>query len=936
MTEQSFWREAWATEAALRAGVTTASSEGAQAVVRALCDDMTLQRYVFIHRGFGDPSWLPVFRQEGLFAAPPGVEPVQGGGVRAWGWPVLIYLRNAGPQDPGSCAEILDAISSENWWVISDGLAAAVELDSVYAARPILSLLRQWERSLVQWTQPETLGKAVDRLAQYSGARPALVEGLSRVLSRFLDDRASHYDLEDLIPEIRARIGDELAPKLADAIEESLLFKSVGTEWRAFGRSLDDLRTSDDAVDVVIREWLQVVELESKDHGAFAAFRRAVRLLEAPSALLRQMGLRALSAALSRESPEAKARALLERIAGREELTRTYDELPELLRLFGDRFDLLDRSNQAALIQRLVDQASSDDRIETIYARDWLHAIRARLSARELIVLERLTAELGSPREDFARPVAIGTFVGPRSPVTAEELASMPMGDLLGILRHVPVETNIEWPLEGGSPEGLGRLLQPLMRERIDEFWPHLGAFAEAAEYSSLLFYIAWGIRDAFASTEPRRPERLDPLLDFVSVAIERVRAGTLRRSDDLRYRDDQVARGLADLLESVGNWVVDSGRTDDIVAALEWLLESDDPALGDAEDEWSDPPTRAINSVRGEAVLAALKMRSEYWGDDARTSSPLMDGLSRLLEANLASESSPAVLSSYGRYLAAIVVYWQDFFDQYAQRLLPLDEASLPKWGAVLGTYLMFYGPHRRTAQVLKGHYELAVERLPAIEDTFLGKHADRLLMHLVALALPRADDSSEWGVLLQRALAVAPQSLNTRAIHDLAFAMEREGADVPVDWVLSFVAARTAAIAAISRDAASQRHVPKPENEPSALLELLFASRVDVQSSIGLIRSLVALGARLDVDDTIDYLIAADASRSRSGATAFLLAVQQEAIDGYMRKLDEAKTLLREYAFTERALAWEIVNAFGSHGAFTFEDVARELAEAPDASST
>ncbi len=932
MTAGGFWKRAWEILSALQDGPQSGEEDVATVVAHSL-RDLTLQRYIFNHRGFANPNWLRAFRREGLFAEPPQVETIESGGVRASGWPVLTYLRHAGPNYPIDCAEILLSIHSDNWWVLSDALAVAVELEDSLATRPILSLLRQWERSSVQWTQPEVLAGSIEHLARQPDVG-VLVEALFRVARRFVDDPRNHYDLEELISELRTRIGEVRSSSVADAIEEVLQFKAAGTDWRAYSHGLDDRRSSDDALDLLIREWLDALETESKLRGTFAPFRRAARLLDHPVALLRQMGLRALGFALAGDDPEPQALTLLTRVCCREDLTSSYEDLPELLRLFREQMPLLDRTHQAELLQRLVDQASSAEQLDRVYARDWLYALRRHLSARELTVLDSLTQDLGRPREEFARPVVHGVWVGPRSPVTAEELATMPVPDLLGILSHVPVQPSVEWPIEAGSPEGLGRLLQPLVKGRIAEFWPHLGSFAEAAEYSVLIFYLSWGLRDAFASAEARQSERLESLVDFITVTVRRARAGEFRVVSDPRYQDDHIGRGIADLVESVGDWLVDSPRTDELVEVLKWLLESDDPPQTAPDEDTSDPPTLAINSVRGEAVLAALRIRAQFWGDDARPASRLAQEVSNLLELNVAAEPSPAVLSSYGRYLAAIVTYWRDFFDQHEAHLLPTQDELLPRWGAVFGTYLTFYGPHRRTAQRLRRHYELAVSRLPAIQDTFLGKHAERLVMHLTALALPRADDSPDWTSLLHDALAAAPAEVNTRAIHDLSFAIEREGTDVPAEWVLTFVSERTTALAL---ERGTDRPMPSTpptsrSNEMGALLELLFATRTPVQPSIGLIRSLMALGARPSIDDVVDYLSAADPEYSLSGATTLLLAVKQDVLNGYMARLDAAKSLVRGYATTHPSIAWQVVDAFGSRGAFAFEDVAREVATALD----
>ncbi|MDO8390537.1 MAG: hypothetical protein Q7V57_08615 [Actinomycetota bacterium] len=922
-----FWRDAWAVVETLQAGPDT-PSDAREMAVGLLRDDLLIQRYAFGFRRVSDPRWLPIFRQAGLFTSPPPVVTVEGGGRRASGWPILAYLREVGSSRPEECTEILSAISTNNWWVVAEALAIAVEIDDDSAIAPLLSLLRQWEKMEMQWTQPEVLSRALDRLASQQEGH-SFVEGMFRIARRFIDDRSNHYELREVIPGIASRLEPHPVRGIADAVEEVFLSKAITSDWRPYLRSLDDTSSFEDPVELLVREWLTAIARELEAYGGFAAFRRAVRLLAAPSPLLRQMGLRALSAALAVAPTEPQALSLLAHLAHGESLTTTYEELPEFTRLFRERFELLDRPTQSKLLQRLVEQASSTEVLDRYYARDWLHALRAHLAARELLILEGLSSELGVPQDSFARLHASAGWVGPKSPVASMELASMPVPDLLGILSHVPIQVDNEWPYEGGSPEGLGRALQSLMRDRISDFWPHLGAFAEAAESAELLFYIAWGLRDVFSGAEERQPERLDSLIDFISIAARRAQSGELRPATT-SWPGNQVGRGLADLMESVGDWLVRSPRCEQILDVLSWLLDSDDPSLVETQDDAWDPPSRAINSVRGEAVLAALKIRAQYWVPEDDLQRPILDGVSELLRLNVQGESSDAVLSSYGRYLPSLITYWREFFDESEAALLPTADSATQRWSSVFVTYLAFYGPHRRTAQELRGHYELAISRLPSLANSYLGKHADRLLMHLVALSLPRADDARDWAKLLHSALAVATPENNARAINDLCFAIEREGAEVASAWLLTFVSERTSTIGVGARRSrgTSPAFTPKQSNEPTALLRLLFAGRTPVQQCIGLIRSLVALGARSKLDEVVAYLVAVDSERSQSGVSTLLLFAEQEPLDGYMARVDEAKDLLRSYALAHPTIAWAVVNALGQQGAFTFDDVAREIA--------
>ncbi len=102
--------------------------------------------------------------------------------------------------------------------------------------------------------------------------------------------------------------------------------------------------------------------------------------------------------------------------------------------------------------------------------------------------------------------------------------------------------------------------------------------------------------------------------------------------------------------------------------------------------------------------------------------------------------------MSNYGRFLAELVSYWPDFFREHEAELLPHGDDRIAIWEAVFTVYLIFNGPHRQTANILRAHYEFGISRLATPEESFFQKHGERLSMHLIALSLPRAEDSSDW----------------------------------------------------------------------------------------------------------------------------------------------------------------------------------------------
>jgi hypothetical protein len=96
-----------------------------------------------------------------------------------------------------------------------------------------------------------------------------------------------------------------------------------------------------------------------------------------------------------------------------------------------------------------------------------------------------------------------------------------------------------------------------------------------------------------------------------------------------------------------------------------------------------------------------------------------------------------------------------------------------------------------------------------------------------------------------------------------------------------------------------------------------------------LGLVQSLVAAGAELELDEVVIYLMVSDKEHTHSGARLLELACAGSSLRGYLRHVGETSDLLRGYALESPQLAWSAVTALGRQGAFVFEDVARELAE-------
>lgn len=914
----TFWGRAWEAAGALAGEPTDAPPD----VIVDLETNLVLQRYVFVHLEFGDSSWLTLFRAAGLFANPPALEQVDGG-VRATGWPVLNYLLAVAPEEPEQCAEIISGIRTDNWWVVTDALSVAAALPPALSIGPILGLMAQWESSPVQWTSPDLLEQILQRVIDADDSA-ALREVMSRIATRFIAVGQNHYDLAEVLPRISEMVHAEEPTLLGDVVEEVLALPALAGQLRDYWYELDDL-DEDNATDLLLSAWLSALEAETSSGRAHGAARRASRLLGSTNLLFRTMGIRALATALDTDSTEQHAIALLEHLGSEETLTLAYDGSEEKRRLFARYFALLPLASRSAIADRLKVQATSDEEAERYMARDWLHSLSSHLGPTEEEALTALASELGAPRPRVRRDRGIASWVVDRTLVTADELNVMEPTMLVAYLENPPVgRPNDDWPPSGSPSAGFARDLRGVVEKRLVDFADHLGEFGSAARTGELVYAVAWGLREALRDETLRTPERLESVLEFLIAVKRRSTAGEIV-NDATSYRGsyDQVGRAVADLVESIAPWLVHTTRPSAVVDLLGWLLSSDDPDRDEARHV-DDPASEAINSVRGEAVLAVLRMRQAYWGGDALEPDELSAGLDELLLISVRNETSVSVMSSYGRFLAPLVIHLGEFFTEHRDRLLPRGDDQLARWVAVLGTYVVFSGPHRATATVIRADYELAADRTGNLDGTFLGGHIDRLLVHLVSLSLPFGDDSQSWLPVLHRALDNAGTGPAASAAADLAFAIRRDGLEVPSEWIRSFVGQRAARLSTVPRhlDAPTARR-----DEPGALLELVLVQKLPLVESASLLRSLLDLGAVARLSEVVAYLSEADPDRSVEGLAVLRRVITGTDWIGFGPHIEPLHELLGTYGNHPQEL-WSVLDLLGSEGWFGFEDLARRFA--------
>jgi hypothetical protein len=178
--------------------------------------------------------------------------------------------------------------------------------------------------------------------------------------------------------------------------------------------------------------------------------------------------------------------------------------------------------------------------------------------------------------------------------------------------------------------------------------------------------------------------------------------------------------------------------------------LASDPEPTTDYEREFGgdnmDPPTLAINTVRGVAMHAIIQYglwvvrNTARDGDESSISLADMPELQQLLEAHLDRSNDPslAVRSVYGQYFPWLALIDEEWSLQQLDAIFPEDDDSKPYWDAAWWTYVAFCQPYDRMVVVLRGKYLASLRRLDETpQEVAFAVPGHKLVEHIIVYYL-------------------------------------------------------------------------------------------------------------------------------------------------------------------------------------------------------
>jgi len=686
-------------------------------------------------------GWLRPLAEAGFFSAPPSaVRDERAGTITFPQWPVTSYLDRIAtvPEQQNHVVEILLDVPETDNACIHDALTAiALKLAAPLAVR-LVDRVAGWMPSSRFSLLAEKAGELSAKLA----AGGHVAEGFS-LLRRVLDPKrlADHANvwnsheayeygevLKRHIPEFSTRWPYETLTLVCDLLDQAMPSGDADSDARfdsyLWRRSIESSRPGRryellDMLVNAVRDTAVAIVQADQSQG-----QTVVGSLEARGpAIFRRIALHVLVT-----FPQAAPEYLESRMRRRELFDRWIQEREyvRLLAVAFDRVSIEARDEILSWIEAGPDLSEYEAktpadvaRIRASWQRSRLKPLRGKLPK---MWEERLrTFEESRPTDDETDLDEGAVWVGPTSPRSAEDLKGLNIEDLVGFLKS--------WTPKSGwrefSPEGLGRALTTVVAETP-------ARYADEAEVFEGLqpTYVRAVLQGFEEALKNSRSFSWVSVLKLCEWVVNQPRPDETGRSDwgqdpGWSWSRKAVASLIAAGADSPANSIPFDSR-DQIWRVIEPITWDPDPsAERDAGRDTDDAYQVAINSVRGEAMIAAI--RYAVWLEKnlrrtavERTGMDAMPDVRRCVEEHLdmKHEASPAVRAVLGEGFP--VLHWidSDWASKTVGLVFPEAEDKSSLLNAAWSTYLRFQQPWGDVFPVLARLYEKAVNELNATDE--------------------------------------------------------------------------------------------------------------------------------------------------------------------------------------------------------------------------
>jgi hypothetical protein len=770
-------------------------------------------QYFFDH--LNSPTWLDALLRAGFFRRPP--EPVREGQYISFPlWPESRYLARMAhlPEAQETVLNIALAIpASENSRVHDDIAEIALSLTPVQAAQLVPQICASISFP-VKLLLPEKIGHLIVHLAEAGQGMPATTLAAA-ALALVPDPQTAEKEGDDSIlsPEPRpqfsgwyyARIIEKAVPALAKAsgLEAVRLFCGLLNESIQLSRknpeegeeedylyirhpAIEEGTNPDDIPSLLLCATRDLAELViAEDHTRFLAVWALFQ--ERKWISFRRLELHIIRIFLKQGQAEA------ERVFQDPEIITSASLRHEAVLLLKATFPVLTAETQQRVLSwmdtgplqdtvrswlEFAGEEVTDEKIR-IYSnqtrRDHFSILEGQLPESYRLTYEQLKTELGvpNPPDRTTRP-SFGA-ISSQSPKSAEELAQMPVDDVLDFLRSWVPGNDIFGP----TADGLGAELTAVVSRRP-------GEFAVVAENFKRVdpTYVRCFLGGMNAAQKEGVTWDWGPVLELAAWVVDQQRdiegrkGGRMIADPDWGWTRDSIIDLLTTGFEGGADRLPQDQRP------LVWdiirpLTEDPNPSTEMELGEKFDPAFLAINSTRGRALDAVV--RYAWWvrrctdAERKAAGQPLltfeeMQEVREVLDAHLDVEREPTltIRSIYGHHLSVLAGLDWDWLRTNAERILPPGLDDPPRFNAAWESFVGFNQPNTILLPVLMPSYQRAVGQIA--EGSTMKRRPvypeDRLIEHLMVYHWLGKLKFGAEDRLLDDFYAVAPDELRGRAL--------------------------------------------------------------------------------------------------------------------------------------------------------------------------
>ncbi len=731
--------------------------------IKKLIEDEGVCKYFFDR--LDAPEWIDPLKTEGFFTKPPKAEIDEvKGTISLPPWPESRYLARMAAIEPEKVlAIVLQIPDTNNVRVYEDLADVAIKMPPEISVR-LLDKAKTWAGTKYQMSLTEKLAHFIVNLAK--GGQTASALDLARVMFEILPDSHSKNDSEkeqkhSYPYEPKARFDNYQYNKILEKIMPELVRAGDFEALELFCdllQSYIDLsgrNTKDNGFEDYSYIWRPSVEENEQNRGRRInhALVKAVRagaeqiaqqdtskvpvliqtLERYPWKIFKRISLHILRL-YSNVVPETAANYLTSM-----ELFNDRCLEHEYSLLIREHFDNLTIAQKQKILswieqgpevasykqsreRRTGEKVTDDDNAR--YTKTWqlfrLNWIKESLPEGWKTYYDKLVSEYGEPKPEGRITCS---WVGPTSPVNAENLKKMSIEELVEFLRT--------WaPPEGpfkSSPEGLGRELSAIATQNPETYAKNAHSFKELdpTYVRSLLS----GLQSALKLGKYFQWKSVIDLCRWIMDQPHEI-PGRPDKDFDMDPDWGWTRKAIAGLLsagfdEEVGGFAIEDREI--VWQILESLTDDPDPAPEDEEqygDENLDPVTLSINTTRGEAMHAvvryALWLRRYF---DKQSDSPElisrgfdeMQEVRTMLERHLDVSKDPsiAIRAVYGQWFPWLVLLDSSWSAEQIFNIFPLDNLSEKYFYAAWNTYVVYCSVYDNVFELLTDQYKYAVKQI-------------------------------------------------------------------------------------------------------------------------------------------------------------------------------------------------------------------------------